>query len=601
MLAPKFQTALAESRGNWALVRRLLVEHAAIHWKRYAMALAAMAVAAAATALSAYLLGDVVNAAYLERNMPAIIFYALVVMLLFAIKAVTTYAGQVTMARIGNAIVSRNQRDLFQALLRQNLEFYSNRHSSEFAARLTTGAAAATQAINLLAVSLGRDALTLIGLVAVMVRQDLTLSLICFVIMPPVLFSMRKLVRRIFAVVRNRFTGGARILELMQETVQGVRVVKAYTLEDSLQAKADALVGEFERESNKLARITSRASPLLEGFAGIMIALGLVYGGYRIIETDLTPGQFFSFLAALMLAYEPAKRLARLNIELNAALVGVRVLFEVVDAPATEPNDDEKTELKVSVGRIAFDDVSFAYRSGETVINRMSFAAEPGWMTALVGPSGSGKSTIFNLILRFYDVRSGSIAIDGQALVDVSRRSLRRQIAYVSQDVILFHGTVRDNIALGKPGATDDEIVAAAKAAHAHEFIAGFPDGYNTAVGERGTQLSGGERQRIAIARALVKNAKIILLDEATASLDSESERLVQDAMEHLCRGRTTIVIAHRLHTIMHADRILVIEGGTIVESGRHEELLRRSGRYAAFFRLQVNEQWPEPVSVASA
>jgi ATP-binding cassette subfamily B protein len=246
--------------------------------------------------------------------------------------------------------------------------------------------------------------------------------------------------------------------------------------------------------------------------------------------------------------------------------------------------------------------VCFGYRAGEPVLRGMSFVAEPALMTALVGPSGGGKSTVFNLMLRLYEAQGGSVVIDGQDIATVSRHSLRRQIAYVGQDVFLFRGSIRENIAVGNPEATEDEIVAAAKAAHAHEFISGFPAGYDTPVGERGTQLSGGERQRVAIARALIKNASIILLDEATASLDSESERLVQDAMAHLCEGRTTIAIAHRLHTIMHADCILVVEGGTIVESGRHDELLRKGGRYAAFYRLQVKEQHPAPpVAVASA
>jgi ATP-binding cassette, subfamily B, bacterial MsbA len=304
-----------------------------------------------------------------------------------------------------------------------------------------------------------------------------------------------------------------------------------------------------------------------------------------------------------MLAIEPAKRLVRLNLELNAGLVGVRILYDVLDSPSTEPGDADKPALKVADARVEFSNVRFAYRPGEPVLRGMSFVAEPGKMTALVGPSGGGKSTVFNLILRLYEAEGGSIVIDGQNIAKTSRDSLRRQVAYVGQDVFLFRGSIRENIAVGNPKATEDEIVAAAKAAHAHEFISAFPAGYDTPVGERGTQLSGGERQRVAIARALVKNAPIILLDEATASLDSESERLVQDAMAHLCEGRTTIAIAHRLHTITHADRILVVESGTIVESGRHDELLRKSGRYAAFYRLQVKEQYPAapPVAVASA
>src|SRR5438046_5307736 len=266
------------------------------------------------------------------------------------------------------------------------------------------------------------------------------------------------------------------------------------------------------------------------------------------------------------------------------------MLLEVVDRPASELSDDDKPPLKLSDARIELRDVSFAYRPNEPVLNRMSFVAEPGKVTALVGPSGGGKSTVLALLLRFYDATDGDILIDGQAISKVSRRSLRQQTAYVGQDVYLFRDSIRANIAFGKEGATETEIVEAAKAACAHDFIMGFPLGYDTPVGEHGTQLSGGQRQRIAVARALIKNAPIILLDEATAALDSESERQVQEAIEHLCQNRTTIVIAHRLHTIMRADSILVVEGGEIVEQGRHDELLRRSGRYAAFFRLQNHD-----------
>jgi ATP-binding cassette subfamily B protein len=309
-----------------------------------------------------------------------------------------------------------------------------------------------------------------------------------------------------------------------------------------------------------------------------------------VVALGATPGQFFSFMSAFLLATEPAKRLARLNIDLNSQLVGARMLLEVVDSPASEKADDDKPSLKLNDARIELNDVTFAYREGETVLNRMSFVAEPGKVTALVGPSGGGKSTVLALVLRFYEVTDGAILIDGQSISSVSRKSLRQQTAYVGQDVYLFRDSIRANIAFGKIGATEDEIVAAAKAACAHDFIMGFPLGYDTPVGEHGTQLSGGQRQRIAVARALIRNAPIILLDEATAALDSESEKQVQEAIEHLCQNRTTIVIAHRLHTIMHADRILVVEGGEIVEQGRHDELLRRGGRYASFFRLQHHD-----------
>jgi ATP-binding cassette subfamily B protein len=602
MLGSKFKLLLEDRESAPALIHRLLTEQAFGQWKRYAVAFALMGVAAGATALCAYLIGDVINAAYVDKNLPGIVTLALVTAALFAIKGAASYAQAVMLSRIGNRIVAQNQRRMFEALIDQNIAFFSNRHSSEFMSRLTTGAAAASQVINLLVTAFGRDLLSLIGLVAVMVIQDPVMSLFSFVVAPPAFLVLRKIIRRIYGIARNQFTGGTRILETLQETLNGIRVVKAYTLEDVMRARLEANVAELEHESNKWARVAHRASPLMEALGGLAIAMALIYGGFRVIETGATPGQFFSFLAAFMLAYEPAKRLARLNIELNSGLVGVRILFDVIDTPSTEPNDDSKPALQITNAQVEFDDVRFSYRPNEITIRGMTFSIEPGKMTALVGPSGGGKSTVLNLLLRFYEPDSGSIRIDGQTIADHSRRSLRRQIAYVGQDVFLFHGTIRDNIAVGKPDASEDEVVAAAKAAHAHEFIMNFPAGYDTAAGERGLQLSGGERQRIAIARALIKDARIILLDEATASLDSESERLVQDAMARLCEDRTTIAIAHRLHTITHADRILVVESGAIVESGRHDELLHKGGRYAAFYRLQAkDEHLPTPVSAASA
>ncbi|HWP26642.1 MAG TPA: ABC transporter ATP-binding protein [Xanthobacteraceae bacterium] len=582
--------------GALSLIRRLLLEHAAPHWARYVVAFCLMAVAAGATALGAYLIGDVINQAYVDRNVSGIVVLGLATAFIFTIKAAAHYFSSVQLARIGNRIIAENQRRMFRRIIRQNLSFFAERHSTEFLARLTAGANAASQVLNLLFTAFGRDLLSLIGLVIVMIVQDPIMSLVSFVVVPPAFLMLRKMVRRVHGIARNQFTGGARILETLQETVQGIRIVKAYSLENEMRARLDSDVAALEKESNKWARVAHRASPLMEALGGFAVAAGVIYGGFRVIETNATPGQFASFIAAFMLAYEPAKRLARLNIDLNSGLVGCRILFEIIDTPPSEPRDDGKPPLVLNNARVEFDHVHFAYRPGEPVIRGLSFVAEPGKVTALVGPSGGGKSTILNLLLRFYEVESGRILIDDQNISAVSRDSLRRQIAYVGQDVHLFHGSIRDNIAVGRPGAGEAEIVAASKAAHAHEFISAMPGGYDAPVGERGTQLSGGERQRIAIARALLKNAPLILLDEPTASLDTESERLVQDAIAHLCHGRTTIVIAHRLHTITHADRILVIENGTVSEAGRHEELLRKGGRYAAFYRLQFKDEASERV-----
>jgi ATP-binding cassette subfamily B protein len=587
--------------GAAILIRRLISEQGAAYWRRYLVAFVLMGISAGATALSAYVLGQVINKAYVDKDVRGIAILSGVTVLLFILKGAATYGQQVILSKISNAILANNQRRLFAKLMNESVGFYSERHTSEFLARLTSGAYSVTQVLNLLINALGRDLLLLIGLVVVMLMQDPYMALLGFAVAPPAMLVLRKLVKRIKGLAHNQFTGTADILETMQESLQGIRTVKAFTLEQTMRERIDASIAAVEKNANKMARVSNRASPLMETLGGFAVAGGLMYGGYSVVAMGATPGQFFSFLTAFLMAYEPAKRLARLNIELNSNLIGARKLLEIVDSPSSEPLEDDKPGLKLTDARVELRDVSFAYRPNEPVLNRMSFVAEPGKVTALVGPSGGGKSTVLALLLRFYEISEGEILIDGQSISAVSRRSLRQQTAYVGQDVYLFRDTIAANIAFGKVDATKDEIVAAAKAACAHEFILGFPLGYDTPVGEHGTQLSGGQRQRVAVARALIKNAPVILLDEATAALDSESEQQVQEAIEHLCQNRTTIVIAHRLHTIMHADAILVVEGGEIVERGRHDDLLRRGGRYASFFRIQHRDAGPLTLAPISA
>ena len=587
--------------GAAILIRRLVMEQGALYWRRYLAAFALMAVSAATTAGSAYLLGQVINQAYVDKNVRGIAILSGITVVIFIVKGAATYGHQVILSKISNAILANNQRQLFSKLMSESIAFFSERHSSEFLARLTAGANSVTQVLSLLINAVGRDVLSLVGLVIVMLMQDPYMALLGFAVAPPAMLVLRKLVKRIKGLAHTQFSGTADILETMQESLQGIRTVKAFTLEQTMRERIDASITAVEDNANKMARVSNRSSPLMETLGGLAVAGGLMYGGYSVVALGATPGQFFSFLTAFLLAYEPAKRLARLNIELNSSLIGARKLLEIVDSPASEPDDDDKPALKLVDARVELRDASFAYRANEPVLNRMSFVAEPGKVTALVGPSGGGKSTVLALLLRFYEVTGGEILIDSQVISAVSRKSLRQQTAYVGQDVYLFRDTIGANIAFGKVGATQAEIVAAAQAACAHEFIMGFPLGYDTPVGEHGTQLSGGQRQRIAVARALVKNAPIILLDEATAALDSESEKQVQEAIEHLCQNRTTIVIAHRLHTIMHADAILVVEGGEIVERGRHDDLLRRGGRYASFFRLQHRDAGPLTLAPVSA
>lgn len=576
--------------GAFQLIKRLVAEQGMLYWRRYLLVFFLMAIGAGASAGSAYLFGKVINQAYVYRSISGIMTLSALVVGLFAAKGVATYFQAVMLSRISNAILANNQRRLFAKMMQESIGFYSQSHSSDYLNRLSAGAASITQVLSLIMTTVGRDFLTLIGLVAVMVSQDPLLSLLSLVVSPPMFLFVRKIVRRVKSLAANQFLSAATIMEAVQESLQGIRTVKAFTLEGTMQARVDRSVAEVEAHANKMAVVSNRSGPLMEMLGGIAIAGALMYGGYRVIGTNAAPGQFISFITAFLLAYEPAKRLARVNIDLSGMLIGARMLLEIIDSPASEPDDSHKPALKLTHAQVEFRDVTFAYRPEHPVLKSMNFIAPPGKVTALVGPSGGGKSTILSLLLRFYEADGGAIVIDGQPISDCSRGSLRRQTAYVGQDVYLFRGSIRENIAFGKRHATEEEIVAAARAAFAHDFIMSFPQGYETPVGEHGTQLSGGQRQRVAIARALIKDAPIILLDEATAALDSESEKFVQEAIARLCRDRTTIVIAHRLHTIMHADQILVVEDGAIVESGVHGDLLRKDGRYAAFFRLQQHE-----------
>src|SRR6476661_1919958 len=411
--------------GAAILIRRLVMEQGIAYWRRYLTAFALMGVAAGATAGSAYVLGQVINQAYIDKNVPGIAILSAVTVLLLFLKGVSTYGHTVILSKISNAILANNQRRLFAKLMSESIGFYSERHSSEFLARLTAGAKSITDVLTLLINAAGRDLLMLIAMIGVMVTQDPIMSFIGLVVVPPAMVILRKLVKRMKGLAHNQFTGTADILETMQESLQGIRTVKAFTLEEAMRQRIDASISAVERNANKMARVSNRSSPLMETLGGFAVAGGLMYGGYSVVAMGATPGQFFSFLTAVLMAYEPAKRLARLNIDLNSQLVGARMLLEVVDSPASELSDDDKPALKLTEARIELRDVSFAYRAGEPVLQRMSFTAGPGKVTALVGPSGGGKSTVLALLLRLYEVREGEILIDGQAISRVSRNSLR--------------------------------------------------------------------------------------------------------------------------------------------------------------------------------
>lgn len=587
--------------GQLHLIERLLRDQGRKHAKGYIIAFAFMGVIAATTTASAWIMKYIIDRIFVDRSIAAMWAIGSAIMAIYVAKGIATYGQQVVLSKIANNIIADVQTRIFNKMLAMDISFYNARHSTEFIARQAFIAQAASGALNLLITALGRDILTTIGLGIAMFMQDPWLASLAMLIMPVAIVGVRKLGNRSKKVMMTEFYGFAAILESLQETAQGIRVVKAFTLEPFMRDRQVQAIQSFEGAANKISRIQSRSSPLMETLAGFAIAMVVVYGGYRVINNGAEPGNFFAFITALLLATEPAKRVARLHVDLTTSLLGVSMLYDFLDQPEPEHELGGEPELKITKGRVEFQNVEFFYRDGEMVLDGLSFAAEAGQTTALVGRSGGGKSTTMSMILRFYEPTGGKILIDGQDIGAYSRRSLRQQIAYVGQDSFLFKGSIRENIAFGKPGASEEEIVAAAKAAYAHDFIVGFEKGYDSPVGEQGMQLSGGQRQRISIARAFLKDAPLILLDEATSALDTESERAVQEALKTLCAGRTTLVIAHRLSTVANAERICVIESGRVVEYGRQEELLTRNGVYALLHRTQFERGFHAPETEAAA
>ena len=562
---------------------------------KYVFAFAMMFLASGATAASAYIIKEIINKIFIEKSEGLIFAIAAVIIAIYSVKGAATYLSSVTLTKIGNSIIARIQRQLFASILRQDLSFFQTRPLGDLVVRVSQNAQAARSAIDLVVVSLGRDVFTLISLLAVMISQNPMMSLLAFVIAPGAIFGITHLLGKVRLAVRREVMSLAQIVTVVQESVQGIRIVKAFGLEPRLQGRFDKATRDVESLSNRISTLSARSSPLMESLGGFAIAFVVMFGGYQVVHNNADPGAFFAFITALLLAYEPAKRLARFNLDLETALMGVRMMYEILDLRPTLTSAPDAVEARFDKAKVSFDNVDFAY--GEVpVLRSLSLTAPENSVVALVGPSGAGKSTVFSLVERFYDPVAGAVKINDVDIRQYTVESLRRHVALVTQDTFLFDGSVAANIADGQPGAGMDAIVAAARDANAYDFIMAMPGGFEARVGEGGTLLSGGQRQRIAIARAILREAPILLLDEATSALDAQAETDIQEALARLMKGRTTFVIAHRLATVRNADIIFVMDKGEVVQSGTHRQLLAEGGLYAHLHALQFKERVEEGV-----
>ena len=582
---------------------RLLRDYVRPHVGRLLWAAAFMAVVAASTGLNAWMLEPAIDKVFVQQVPGMLVLVPIALILLASLRGIATYMQSILMHGVGQRIIAETQVKMYRHLVAADLAYLQSIHSGQLLSSFLYDANLLRDAVGRAITGIAKDALTALALGVVMFVQDWRLALIVVLIFPLVGVAIRKLGKRMRKVSTATQEETGKLASQLSETLDGVRLVKAYGMEAGETERIRIRIERRLKEIMRGIRTRSAAAPLTEALGGVAVAVAILYGGWRAQEGLLSLGEFMSFLAALLMAYQPLKGLASLNTALQEGLAAAQRIFAVLDVAPTIVEKPGAKALVVRDGAIAYRDVHFSYDGETAALHGVSLQIDAGSTIALVGPSGSGKTTLMNLLPRFYDADAGSVEIDGQNVQDVTIDSLRAAMALVSQDITLFDDSVAANIAYGRPGATRDEVTAAARSAAAHEFIVALPEGYDTGVGENGVRLSGGQRQRIAIARAMLKNAPILLLDEATSALDSAAEREVQAALETLKAGRTTLIIAHRLSTIMAADRIYVLERGQVVESGDHETLLAQNGSYARLYRLQFAdlESGDDPEGKATA
>ncbi len=576
---------------NFEIIKRLYKTYTKNYLNKIFISVFFSLLVAASTSGIAWLLDPAIEKIFIEKNQTLIFIIPGLIILAFTTKGLSMYFAKTIMIRVAQEVQKNIQSDMLSSIIKADTKILDKKNSGKFVSNITFDAGLITNLVSTGLLNVTKDTLTLVGLLSVMFYQNWKLSAVALIMIPLASFFARNLGKRMGKVTTEVQEKAGNLTTYLFEMLKNHKLIKIFQKENFEKERSDKFLNELKEKGTKTLIVLVRATPIMEFLTGIMIASLIYYAGKLIITEELAINNFFSFLAAMMLAYQPVRSLATLNISINQSLSAAKRVLPIIDEKNEifEKNSDQK--LEISDGDIEFKNVSFKYDSKEdSALNSISIKIKGGKMTSLVGYSGAGKSTILNLIPRFYDCSSGDILIDNQSIYKSKLSSLRKNISLVTQEVTLFDDTIKNNISYANIEASEDEIIEVAKLSFAHDFIQKLPDGYNTLIGENGLRLSGGEKQRISIARAMLKKSKIILLDEATSSLDAETENKIQQALNILIKDRTAVVIAHRLSTILNSDNIYVMSNGKIIDTGNHSELLSNSEIYKSFYQKQIRK-----------
>ena len=546
---------------------------------------------AASTSAIAWLLDPAIKKLFIEKDQTLIFFIPMLIIIAFATKGLSLYLAKATMISVGEEIKKILQFDMVKSLIKTDTQIIDKKHSGKFISNLTYDVNHITHLLSNAILTLFKDSLTLIGLLTVMFMQNWKLSIISIIMIPLAAFFSKKLGKRVGKVVTEAQEKSGYLTTYLVELFKNHKLIKIFQKENYEKLRADNYLSQLKEKSKKIQTVYVRMSPIMETLTGIMIAILIFYSAKLIVKEELDINNFFSFLAAMMLAYQPVRALSTLTMNLNQGLSAASRILPIIDQENKIIDDKDSKPIKIINSEINFKNVKFAYEVDEGItLQSINLNFKGGKMTSLVGHSGSGKSTILNLIPRFYNVQNGDILIDNQSIYKSTIESLRKEISMVSQETTLFDDTIKNNIRYAKDSATDEEVYEVAKLSYCDEFINNLPNKFDTIIGENGVRLSGGEKQRISIARAMLKKSSIILLDEATSSLDSETESKIQAALKILTKNKTTIVIAHRLSTILSSDNIFVIDSGKVIANGKHDQLMTESDLYKNFYEKQIQK-----------